>query len=92
MPPSCLIDLMAASDVYKDDAAIITNDLIIAIMAATDTSRNTTITGLCHLSKTPASREKVRAEIDKCMKKCGVEEVMNLGYDKLTPANFVFLH
>lgn len=60
----CLIDLMLQSDAYKDDVEKISNDMIISMIGGTDTSRNTTITSLCHLTKSKLSREKVRAEIE----------------------------
>ena len=71
--PTCLIDLMVTSDVYKDSPDKITNDLIIAKLAATDTSRNTTITALCHLAKNQESRSRVREEIKACLQKYGLE-------------------
>ena len=54
--PNCFIDLMLASEVYADDMKKLSNDIIVAMIAGTDTSRNATLTALCHLIKNKNSK------------------------------------
>lgn len=61
--PNSVMEFLLASEVYRDDIVKISNDLIVAILAGTDTSRNNTITTLCHLAKKSDDRERVREEI-----------------------------
>ena len=68
------------SDVYEGNVTRITNDLIFAILAATDTSRNTSIVTLCQLAKDIASRDKVRAEISNCLAKHKMSSEFEIGY------------
>ena len=53
--PTCLVNILLSSDVYKNDINKISNDMIIGMFAATDTSRNTTIISMCHLIKNAVS-------------------------------------
>lgn len=48
--PTCLIDIMLESEVYQGNPAKIVNDLVIGMLAGTDTSRNTVITTLSYLT------------------------------------------
>lgn len=83
---------MITSDVYRDSPEKITNDLIVTKLAATDTSRNTTITALCHLAKNEKSRNRVREEIKICIKKYGLNNANDFLREHLSPANFQFLN
>lgn len=49
---------------YHNNPEKIGNDIIMAMILATDTSRNTVITSLSHLAKDKLSTEKVRAEVE----------------------------
>ena len=77
---TCIINLMLTSDVYKENIDAMINDLIMVMLAANDTSRNTTITALCHLAKNSTSTFKVRSEISACMTKYGIEQNMKLSH------------
>ena len=90
--PSCFIDIMLESDVYKGDVTTITNDMIIAMIAGTETSRNTTIMSLCHLIKTGRSRETVKSEINQSMQKYKIDDVMQMGHKNTGPSDFEFLN
>lgn len=63
--PECLVDFLFASDVYKNNITKLTNDMVMAILGSTDTSRNNSIISLCYLAKNPECLKKVRAEIRK---------------------------
>lgn len=62
--PQCLIDIMLDSEIYENNVVKIANDVAIAMFAATDTSKNTTIMGLCHLTKNSVSLDRVRSEVE----------------------------
>lgn len=63
--PNSVIEILLESDVYQDNIKKISNDLVVALFAGTDTSRNNTITTLCHLIKNSEAKEVVREEIKK---------------------------
>lgn len=66
---TCLIDIMLESEVYQNDPTKITSDLIFGLNAGMDTSKNTSITTICHLAKNKVSKEKVRLEIERSLRK-----------------------
>ena len=74
--PRCLANIMLASDVYKNDVHKISNDLFMGLLAATDTSRNSTIISMCHLIKNAKSRQKVLDEIEKHLSEKNYSSVM----------------
>lgn len=47
LQPSSLLDLLLMSEVYEQNVTKITNELVIAMLAATETSRNASIFTLC---------------------------------------------
>jgi len=61
--PTSLIEILLESDIYNDEVTIIANDVILMMMAATDTSRNGSIIALSHLMKNSKSKQRVRDEI-----------------------------
>lgn len=65
--PKCFIDLMLQSDVYGGNVTKIANDMIVAMIAANETSRNTTINTICHLIKSKESMARTRNEISKSL-------------------------
>lgn len=58
-----VLDKIIDSEVYNMNIKKIANDMIMILLGATETSRNTTITGLCHYAKDSASLQRARAEI-----------------------------
>lgn len=59
----CVMDIMLLADVYKTQPRKMANDLIILILAAQDTSKNTIIFTMCYLIKNKLSRDKVLEEV-----------------------------
>lgn len=49
--PTCLADIMLDSEMYKNQRMKLANDLIIAMIGSTDTSRLVTIMALIYFSK-----------------------------------------
>ena len=76
--PKCLANILLASEIYKGNLQKISNDLIIGLIAATDTSRNATITTMVHLIKMEASRQKVRDEVNGYLKEKGISDIMQI--------------
>lgn len=68
------------------------NDLIIAMIAGTETTRNTTIISLCHLIKDKLSKKRSRAEIKKSMEKYKVEKVIDMTHKHTGQGDFEFLN
>ena len=83
---------MLLSDVYRNSVEQISNDLIIGMIAGTETSRNTTIYTLCHLIKNTASRERVFAEINASMARSGLDDVLKMGHKHTKETDFEFLN
>jgi Ca2+-binding EF-hand superfamily protein len=83
---------MLESEVYENNPKKITNDLIIAMLGATDTSRNVTFFALCHLTKSQICRNKVRNEIWKCMEKFDVTDTLKLGHKQINMSDFKYLN
>jgi len=54
---------MFESEVYKNNITKLSNDMIMAILGATDTARNNTIISICHLAKNKQNHQKVKDEI-----------------------------
>ena len=88
----CLIDLMITSEVYENDVKKISNDIIMAMIGATDTSRNMTFYALCHLTKDAKSKERVRNEIKKGLANQNLTDVLKLSHKYTTAADFEYLH
>lgn len=74
---------MLQEDVYKGNVQKMANDLMVAMLAGTDTSKNVTILLLNHLIKIKANRQRVRDEIEKIMEKYKINDVMNMGHKEL---------
>ena len=69
LKPTSLLDLLLLSEVYEGNVTRITNELVIGMIAATETSRNTTIFTLSQITKKPEYRIKIREEIKACLDK-----------------------
>ena len=63
-----------------------------AMLGATDTSRNVTFTALCHLTKNKESRDKVRAEIGRCLSKFDLASTLKIGHKQTGPTHFKYLN
>ena len=71
----------------------ITNDLLAALIAATDTCKNTTIFALCHLARSASSMSKIRAEIDQCLINNAIDgETFKISHKDIVPSSFVYLN
>lgn len=66
--------------------------MILGLIAATDTSRNTVITTLSHLSKNKAAKEKLRAEIDSTLTKRDISDILKQGTADIKQDEFVYLN
>merc|ERR1719198_2859943 len=66
--------------------------MIMIILGATETSRNTTITGLCHYAKDLASLQRARAEINQAKKRLDLEDMMKIEFRNVNPQEFPYLH
>jgi len=88
--PNSVVEILLQSDVYKDDVTKISNDLIMALLAGTDTSRNTTITTLCHLTKNKEHRERVREEIEEHCDKELIDDIHIFTPNTKTTKNMKF--
>lgn len=51
-----VVDMLLDLEVYQNNKIKLANDLFMGMFAGTDTSRNSTITSLCHLAKNKVSR------------------------------------
>lgn len=89
--PASLLDLLLMSDVYERDVKRITNDLVMTMIAATETSRNATIFALCQLTKKEEYWAKVRDEIGACIGKYGLSSAEELTHKHTTPQDLEFL-
>lgn len=89
--PTCMVDLMIQSKSYEGNVEKISNDMIIAMIGGTDTSRNTTITTLCHLTKSKLSRDKVRKEIEQAINKHSIENVLDMTHQHTNLADYEYL-
>lgn len=78
--PTCFTDLMLQSDVYDGNVQKIANDLIVAMIAGTETSRNSTINTICHLVKDKKLMKRARDEIQKSMQKYNIGDVIDMGH------------
>lgn len=83
---------MLTSEVYGTDVKKISNDVIMAMLGATDTSRNITFLALCHLTKNAKSKESVRNEIKKGLEKQNLTDVLKLSHKCTTATDFDYLH
>lgn len=54
--PTNVVEILLQSDVYKDNVTKVSNDVIMAMLGGTDTSRNNTIQVLHHLTKNKESK------------------------------------
>lgn len=88
---TCFVDIMLQEDVYKGNVQKMANDLMVAMLAGTDTSKNVTILLLNHLIKIKANRQRVRDEIEKTMEKYKISEVMNMGHKQLGQSDLQYL-
>lgn len=57
--PECVMDILISSEVYNRDLKKITNDLMMAMIGAADTSRNTIVIMMCHFARNKASKDRV---------------------------------
>lgn len=85
------MDLLLTSESYEQNVPRISNDLIIAMIAATDTSRNTSIFALSMLTKKTEYRDKVREEIKACITKHGLSSASELTHKHTTDKDLPFL-
>ena len=69
-----------------------TNDLVNGMIAGTETSRNTTITSICHLIKNERSREIIKSEIRRSMSKYNIDDVMKMSHKNTGSADFEYLN
>ena len=68
------------------------NDVINAMIAGTDTSRNVTIFLVTSLVKNKANKQRVRDEIVKSMEKQNIGDVLDMGHKELNPSDFEYLN
>lgn len=67
--PDCLLELLMMSDVYQGDVRRIANELIMGMLAANETSRNTSVFSICYMTKQKEHRSMVQEEIRECLKR-----------------------
>lgn len=79
----CFLDVLLDSEVYSQNIEKISNDIVIVLSAATDTSRNTITIVLSHFAKNKASSERARAEIDALMKKKGITDILKAEHNQV---------
>lgn len=91
LQPSSLLDLLLMSEVYEQNVTKITNELVIAMLAATETSRNASIFTLCQLTKKKDFRNKVRDEVKASLTKYGLSSAIELTHKHTTSQDLEFL-
>lgn len=71
---------MLQTDLYQKDHKKLATDMLMGMLAATDTSRNTTITALCYFNKNLKAKEQLRAHIDEYMQSKNITDVFQIGH------------
>ena len=89
--PDCLLELLMMSDVYQGSVRKIANELMIGMLASNETSRNTSVFAICHMTKQHHHRSMVQEEIRNCLSKYGLASSSDLTHKHTMPSDLEFL-